>query len=115
MSMASETLADQVWLQEFENIVRKYIGRIDISLHLICSDLAMSERALFRRVNRIVGMTPNRLIRIIRLQVALEAIRTGKYRTVSEISSIAGFNTPAYFSKIFAQLYGVDVLKLLKS
>jgi PAS domain S-box-containing protein len=115
MSPASEPFtADKIWLQEFENIVRKYIGRIDLSLDLICNELAVSERALFRRVNRTVGITPNRLIRIIRLQVALEAIRTGKYRTVSEVSSMAGFNTPAYFSKIFAQVYGIDVLKLLR-
>jgi len=116
MLLASEPFAaDQIWLQEFENIVRRYIGRIDLSLNLICSELGISERALFRRVYRTVGITPNRLIRTIRLQVALEAIRTGKYRTVSEVASMAGFSTPAYFSKIFAQIYGIDVLKLLRS
>lgn len=103
-----------IWLQEFENVVRKYIGKVNLSLNLICFELGISERALFRRVNRIVGITPNRLIRIIRLQVALESIRTGKYRTISEVSAIAGFNTPSYFSKIFEKIYGIEILKLLK-
>jgi PAS domain S-box-containing protein len=104
--------ADQIWLETFENIVRKHIANID--LNLLCHEMAVSERALFRRVNRTVGITPNRLIRIIRLQVASEAIRTGKYRTVSEISAMAGFSTPAYFSKIFGEVYGIDILKVLK-
>ena len=106
--------AELIWLQEFENVVRKYIGKVNLSINLICFELGISERALFRRVNRIVGITPNRLIRIIRLQVALESIRTGKYRTISEVSAIAGFNTPSYFSKIFEKIYGVEILKLLK-
>lgn len=113
--LASEpSPADLIWLQEFENIVRKYIGKIDLSLNLICTELGISERALFRRVDRTVGITPSRLVRIIRLQVALEAIRTGKYRTVSEVSAMAGFNTPSYFSKIFEKIYGIEILKLLK-
>lgn len=107
--------ADLIWLEEFENIVRKYIGKIDLSLNLICVDLGISERALFRRVDRIVGITPSRLVRIIRLQVALAAIRTGKYRTVSEVSALAGFNTPSYFSRIFEKIYGVNILTLLRS
>ncbi|MEO6685305.1 MAG: PAS domain S-box protein [Dyadobacter sp.] len=114
--LASEpSPADLVWLQKFENIVREYIGKIDLSLNLICVELGISERALFRRVNRIVGITPSRLVRIIRLQVAMEAIETGAYRTVSELSAIAGFDTPSYFSKMFEKIYGPDIFKLLKS
>ncbi|MCF2443530.1 helix-turn-helix domain-containing protein [Dyadobacter sp. CY345] len=115
MLLASEpSPADLIWLQEFENIVRTYIGKVDLSLNLICNELGVSERALFRRVNRTVGITPSRLVRIISLQVALEAIRTGKYRTVSEISALAGFNTPSYFSKIFEKIYGIELSKILK-
>ena len=106
--------ADLIWLQEFENTVRKYIGKVDLSLNLICDKLGTSERALYRRVNRTVGITPSRLVRIIRFQVAMEAIRTGKYRTVSEVSSVSGFKSPSYFSKMFEKIYGIEILKILK-
>jgi len=76
--------ADLAWLQQFEELIRKYIGKVDLSHSLICNELGISERALFRRVNRIAGITPSRLVRIIRLQIALELIRTGKYRTISQ-------------------------------
>jgi PAS domain S-box-containing protein len=106
--------ADKVWLHAFEDIVRKHLGKLTISLSLISNELAISERALFRRVQLVLNMTPNKLIRVIRLQVAWEAVGSGKYRTIAEISAAAGFSTPAYFSKMFQEVYGISVLDLLK-
>ena len=105
--------ADQMWLQNFERIVRKYTGRLDLNLNLISDELALSERQLFRRVDRVLGITPNKLVRIIRLQLAWEAIASGKYRTITEISNIAGYHSRAHFSKLFKEIYGVDILELL--
>lgn len=104
---------DQLWLHDFELAVQKYIGTIDLNIGLISNELAISERQLFRRVKRILGITPNKLIRNIRLKVAMEAITTGKYRTLAEISSLTGFETPAYFSRLFTEVYGINVLDVL--
>ncbi|WP_133558639.1 PAS domain S-box protein [Pedobacter duraquae] len=106
---------NQYWLKAFEQAVRKNVGLTDLTLNVLSSELAVSERVLFRRVQALSGLTPNRLVRAIRLQMAWDAINTGKYRTVSEISAIAGFKTPAYFSKTFQEIYGVNALDLLKS
>jgi len=106
--------ADQVWLSEFEKLVKKYTGKIDLNINMLSSEMAMSERQLFRRTKAIMGVTPNQYIRIIRLQIAMEAIKTGKYRTVSEIAHLAGFETPAYFNKLFKEIYSFDVGELLK-
>ena len=105
--------ADKIWLAEFEAAVKKYIGNIDLSIGLLSGELAMSERQLFRRVKRVLGITPNRLIRNIRMEVAFEAMATGKYTTLAEISNIAGFDTPAYFSKLFEETYGFNVLDII--
>ncbi|WP_419788971.1 ATP-binding protein [Mucilaginibacter sp. FT3.2] len=105
--------ADLLWLADFETLVRKYVGKIDLNMMILSNDMALSERQLFRRVKSITGLTPNRYIRDIRLQIAREAIESGRYRTISEISYIAGFETPAYFSKLFKEHYGRDVNELL--
>ncbi|HEK19491.1 MAG TPA: AraC family transcriptional regulator, partial [Bacteroidetes bacterium] len=68
---------------------------------------------LNRRIKQITGLTPNKYVRTIRLQIAREAIESGKYRTVAEISYLAGFETPAYFSKLFKEHYGRDVNDIL--
>ncbi|WP_255496276.1 helix-turn-helix domain-containing protein [Mucilaginibacter sp. FT3.2] len=106
---------DQAWLFELQLLVKKYTGNMNINIGLLSQELSISERQLYRRIKSILGVTPNQYIRGIRLQVAKEAIETGKYRTVSEISYIAGFDTPAYFSKLFEEVYGVSVSELLCS
>lgn len=105
--------ADLSWLEELETLVRKHTGKTDLTLAALSYELAISERQLFRRIKSITGLTPNKYIRAIRLQIAREAIESGKYRTIAEVSYAAGFDTPAYFSKLFKEHYGRDVNELL--
>ena len=37
----------------------------------------------------------------------------GKYTTIAEISHIAGFRRPAYFCKVYKELYHISVQDLL--
>ncbi len=110
---AEPTHSDQLWLNSFEAVVRKNAGKFELSLALISSQLALSQRQLFRRVDRILSITPNKLVRIIRLQLAWEAIASGKYRTIKEISNIAGYNSRSHFSRLFKEVYGFNVSELL--
>lgn len=105
--------ADLVWLADLETEIRKHIGKTDLNLYMLSDAVAISERQLFRRIKAITGLTPNKYIRTIRLQIAREAIESGKYRTIAEVSYAAGFDTPAYFSKLFKEHYGRDVGELL--
>ncbi|KIA96760.1 hypothetical protein OC25_02260 [Pedobacter kyungheensis] len=104
---------DQHWLGKFELAVRQNRGSEYVTLATISSDLAMSERQLHRQVKKILGITPNKLVRMIRMQMAWEAIASGKYRTVTEIANVAGYASRAYFQEIFNQAYGIDVSELL--
>ncbi|WP_121809217.1 helix-turn-helix domain-containing protein [Mucilaginibacter kameinonensis] len=108
------SIADQLWLYELETLVRKYIGKVDLSIVLLSNEMGLSERQLHRRIKNTTGITPNNYIRRIRLHMSMEAINSGKYRTVAEISYVAGFETPAYFRKLFKEFYGRDVAELLQ-
>ena len=105
--------SDQYWLNNFEMVVRKFTGKIDLNLEFISDQLAISERQLYRKVEGILGITPNKLVRIVRLQLAWEAIASGKYQTITEIANISGYNSRAHFSRIFKEVYGIDVAELL--
>ncbi|EHQ24496.1 helix-turn-helix domain-containing protein [Mucilaginibacter paludis] len=105
--------ADVAWFSELERIIRKYTGKINFGISLLCTEMAISERQLYRRIKNAIGITPNQYIRIIRLQMAREAIASGKYRTIAEIAYAVGFETPTYFSKLFKEVYGFDVGDLL--
>ena len=88
-------------------------GKTDLTLAALSYELAISERQLFRRIKSITGLTPNKYIRAIKLQIVREAIESGRYRTIAEVSYAAGFDTPAYFGKLFKEHYGRDVNELL--
>jgi signal transduction histidine kinase/DNA-binding response OmpR family regulator len=105
--------ADLLWLSELEAEVRKHVGKTDLNLYMLSDAIAISERQLFRRIKAITGLTPNKYIRTIRLQIAREAIESGRYRTIAEVSYVAGFETPAYFAKLFKEYYGREVGELL--
>ncbi|MDB5143674.1 MAG: rhaS [Mucilaginibacter sp.] len=102
----SVSKADLTWLSELEDQVRRHTGKTDLNLAILSLAMAISERQLFRRIKAITGLTPNKYIRTIRLQIAREAIESGRYRTIAEISYVAGFASPAYFAKLFKAYYG---------
>ena len=104
---------NQVWLNKLEEIIKENIGKIEITNHLLSNELMVSERQLFRRIKSILGITPNKFVQVVRFKMASDAIATGKYTTLAEISNIAGFDTPAYFSKLFKEIYGINVLDVL--
>lgn len=105
--------SDQFWLNSFEQAVRTNVGKQELSLKLIAGELAIGQRQLFRRVDHILGITPNKLVRVIRLQLAWEAIASGKYRTIKEISNIAGYSSRSHFSRLFKEVYGIAVSELM--
>jgi PAS domain S-box-containing protein len=112
-NLAELSSIDKHWLNEFEKLVKLQIKKGDLTITNLSADLALSERQVYRRIKSILGITPNAFIFIIRLELAKEIIKTGKFRTVAEISHAVGFETPAYFNKLFKKVYGRDVADML--
>jgi signal transduction histidine kinase/DNA-binding response OmpR family regulator len=106
--------ADLQWLKSLEELVIAHAGKKSLDIATISYEMAVSERQLFRNIKRVTGLTPNKYIRSVRLQLARSAIESGKYKTISEIAYLVGFDTPAYFSKLFKEYYGRDVNDLIR-
>lgn len=110
---AQASNVDQAWLTRLEKIVRIYTGHIHITISMLSNEMAISERQLFRRIKTTLGMTPNKYIRVIRLQLAMEGLRDGKYRTIAEASFASGFKTPGYFNRLFKEVYGSGISEFI--
>ena len=65
--------------------------------------LGISRMHLNRKIRALTGITPNELIRSVRLNRATELLLTGA--SVSETADRVGFDTAAYFSKVFKEQY----------
>ncbi|WP_316831640.1 PAS domain S-box protein [Pedobacter aquatilis] len=105
--------ADRIWLQKFESLVRINVSSASLNIGFLSSEMAMSERQLYRQVNRLVNMTPKKLITLIRLHMVWEAIVSTRQMTIAELSALAGYASPARFKQIFQSIFGIDVSELL--
>ena len=65
--------------------------------------IGLSRMQLNRKIKAMTGLTPIELIRAVRLNRATELLLTGA--SVSETADRVGFDTPAYFSKVFKEQY----------
>lgn len=82
------------------NIANENFGKDDFA-----SALALSQSLLYKKIKALTNLSVVEFIREIRLNYAMELLRSGEYN-VTEVSEMCGFNTPAYFSKVFKEFFG---------
>ena len=68
--------------------------------------MAISRSNLRRKVIGLTGLPPNDYIRLVRLKVAAELLKEGKYR-VNEVCYQVGFSNHSYFTTCFQKQFGV--------
>ncbi len=104
---------EATWLMEMESEVYKNIKHKDLNLYDLSYKMAVSERQLHRKIKRLLHLTPNKYIRILRMHKAKQFIDEYIYDTISQISYSVGYYDTHYFSKLFNQQYGVHPNQLL--
>ena len=85
--------------------VRANIANENFGKEEFASALAMSQSLLYKKIKALTNLSVVEFIRSIRLNYAMEKLRSGKYN-VTEVSEMCGFSTPAYFSKVFKEYFG---------
>ena len=97
---------DQVFLTHVTTAIEKSMGDEAYSVEALARDVAMSYSQLHRKLTALLGRSPNQLIRSMRLNRAKDLLErnTG---TVSEISYMVGFGSPAYMTKCFREEFGI--------
>lgn len=105
---------DQEWLLEFEKEVSDKMDDVQYSLFDLSYALAVSERQLYRKTKELLGITPNKYIRLIKLSEAKKMLENYTYDTVSEVSYAVGYNDAYYFSKLFTDIYNATPAEILK-
>jgi len=106
-------VADHVWLRKFESLVRSQAPKFELNLKLLSSEMAMTERQLYRQVKRLVGLTPKALISRIRFHIVWENIAADSDCTLTDLARLAGFANIKKFRTSFYENFGIEVTELL--
>jgi len=97
---------DEMFLDKTTKIVMANIANLDFTLDDVIKELSLGRSQFYRKITSITGQNPSNFIRTIRLKYASELLLQKRY-SIKEITHMCGFNSSAYFTKTFKELYGV--------
>ncbi|MDQ2180125.1 helix-turn-helix domain-containing protein [Marinifilum sp. D714] len=68
--------------------------------------IQMSKSNFYRKLKKFTDLSPNELIRFVRLRKSAQLLIEAK-QSVNEIAYEVGFNSPSYFTRCFKQQFGI--------
>lgn len=105
---------DEELLKRAVAIVEKNMDNIEFSTDEFAREMNMSRSNLHLKLKAITGESTIDFIRKIRFNEACKLLKDGRY-TVSEVSTMVGFNTPSYFATSFKKYFGCLPTEYIKS
>ncbi len=97
---------EDAFVKKVREAIEQNLTNAEFTVERLCKLIFMSHSQLHRKLDALTGCSPNKFIRIIRLNNAKEMLK----KQESNISSVAfncGYNDPGYFTRVFKQEFGV--------
>jgi signal transduction histidine kinase/ligand-binding sensor domain-containing protein/DNA-binding response OmpR family regulator len=95
------------FIEKLTSLIEENIDNEKFSIEMICSEMGMSRTQLHRKIKALTSQSTTEFVRNVRLQKAADLIQRNA-GNMAEISYMVGFNSQAYFTKSFQELYGVS-------
>jgi CheY-like chemotaxis protein len=96
---------DVDFIYELKLFIEENLSNVNLNVEFLSDHFAMSLPTLYRKIKSLTGLTPNNLIKTIRLRKAYKLIREEGLR-VSEAAYNTGFTDQSYFSTCFKKEFG---------
>jgi YesN/AraC family two-component response regulator len=95
------------FLDRAVNCINKHITEFEFNVTQLGKELGLSRTQLYRKILALTDHTPNEFIRNTRLKMAARMFHEG-HKNITRVVYSVGFNTPAYFTQCFREVYGVN-------
>jgi DNA-binding response OmpR family regulator/anti-sigma regulatory factor (Ser/Thr protein kinase) len=96
---------DKRFVERITKIIEENMSNEEFDIKQFSHLIGMSGTQLRRKMNALIGQSPNQFIRTLRLNEAARLIKE-EMKAVSEAAYLAGFNSLSYFSKCFKEEFG---------
>ena len=97
---------DEAFLDKATKVIIENISDIDFKQGDLLAEMGIGRSQFYKKINTLTGSNPSNFIRTIRLRYAAELLVKSNY-SIKEVSHMSGFNSTAYFSKTFKELFDV--------
>lgn len=96
---------DVEFMKKVNAIIQKHLEDPQLGVSQLAEEVGLSKAHLNRKLNALTDLSANKHIQHLRLKKALALLETGAHN-VSQVASLTGFNSDAYFVKCFREHYG---------
>ena len=95
---------DFVFSFQLFDVLEEKIEQPDFKSEDFNNLLGLSKSQTYRKIKSLTGIAPNQLIQEFRLRKSLKCLKQHS-KTISETAYNLGFNSPAYFAKVFRKRF----------
>lgn len=93
---------EDIFVRKVREVVEEHLSDFNFTVEQLCKYVFMSHSQLHRKLEALTGCSPNKFIRIIRLNKAKQLLKNpGK--SIGMIAQDCGFNDQGYFARVFKQ------------
>ena len=97
---------DEKFMENVIGIIEDNMSRDDFDVSALADMLAVDSKQLYRKLKQLTGYSPVNYIRKLRMNRASMLLREDRF-TVAEVMYMVGYSNSSYFSKCFAEEFGL--------
>jgi DNA-binding response OmpR family regulator/nitrogen-specific signal transduction histidine kinase len=94
------------FVKKVTQVIEAHFTDEQFTVEQLCKQVYMSHSQLHRKLEALTGCSPNKFIRMIRLNRATTLLKDPSL-SISSIALECGYNDPGYFARVFKQEYGI--------
>ncbi len=102
---AKETPIEDAFVKRVREAIEENISDAGFTVEQLCRKVFMSHSQLHRKLDALTGCSPNKFIRILRLNKAKEMMGNPA-NSIAAVAYDCGYNDPGYFARVFKQEHG---------
>ena len=103
--MCTLSLLDKKFMDRAMGIIEKNVANSEFNISMFVQEMGVGRTVLFNKLKKIIGQSPNDYIMTIRLKKAVCLLENNPELNITEISEMTGFNSVAYFGRVFKERY----------
>ncbi len=107
IAMDLKQATENEFVTKVKGLVEANFTNYQFSVDQLCKLLFMSHSQLYRKLEALTGLSPNKFIRIVRLNKAKEMLSNSS-QSIASIALDCGYEDPAYFARVFKQDTGMS-------
>ncbi len=97
---------DEAFIQSAIDCVKQHLANSEYDRETFAADMYISSSTLYNKLRALTGQNVVGFINSIRLKEAYHILQTNPKMSITDLSTMVGFNTPKYFSKCFKKEFG---------